>query len=196
MHSLSFSCLVRRALPLAAAASLLTAPVFGAASERPLPGYVDLGTFSPPADGGEFVEVNIPRNLLALAARIVGQEEPAVADLIRGLHSVRVNVVSLDDTNRTELTKRAEQLRERLTAENWQQIVHVRERAESVSVFTKVRDDGVIEGVTITVLEDKGEAVFVNIVGDINPDQIATLAERLDIEPLKKLPLKKSATAS
>ena len=44
-----------------------------------------------------------------------------------------------------------------------------------------------VEGIAVTVLSGDGEAVFVNIVGDIRPQQIAEVGERLNIDPLKKL---------
>ena len=43
-----------------------------------------------------------------------------------------------------------------------------------------------VEGLVVTVIEGNREAVLINIVGDIKPDKIAVIGERLDIEPLKK----------
>src|SRR2546425_43163 len=61
------------------------------------PGYVDFGEFSPPVSGGEFVEVHIRSNLIAMVARLAEKNEPEVAELLRGLQLIRVNVVALDD---------------------------------------------------------------------------------------------------
>jgi hypothetical protein len=36
-------------------------------------------------------------------------------------------------------------------------------------------------------MEGNHQAVFVNIVGDIKPEQIAMIGERLHIDPLKKI---------
>jgi hypothetical protein len=36
-------------------------------------------------------------------------------------------------------------------------------------------------------LDGNKEAVFVNVVGDIKPDQLSMLGDRLHIDPLKKL---------
>ena len=43
-----------------------------------------------------------------------------------------------------------------------------------------------MEGLVITVIEGNREAVLINIVGDIKPDKIAVIGERMNIEPLKK----------
>jgi hypothetical protein len=50
-----------------------------------------------------------------------------------------------------------------------------------------LRGSEAIEGVAVTVLQGNSEAVLVNVVGDIKPEQLATLGERFDIEPLKKI---------
>ena len=42
----------------------------------------------------------------------------------------------------------------------------------------------------VTVIDHKGEAVFVNIVGNINADQISKIADKYDIDPLKKIHVK------
>jgi len=52
----------------------------------------------------------------------------------------------------------------------------------------KTRGPEAVEGIVVTVLEDKGHAVFVNLVGDIRPDKLNTVGERFNIEPLKHLP--------
>jgi len=37
------------------------------------------------------------------------------------------------------------------------------------------------------VIDPKDEVVLINIVGDIQPGQVATLGEKLDIKPLKDI---------
>jgi hypothetical protein len=52
------------------------------------------------------------------------------------------------------------------------------------------------KGVVVSVIGRKGEAVLVNIVGDVQLEQIARIGARLDIDPLKELNLKPAATES
>ncbi|MEX0601036.1 MAG: DUF4252 domain-containing protein, partial [Rhodothermales bacterium] len=72
-----------------------------------------------------------------------------------------------------------------LEAQGWETVVRVREEDQRVNVYMKVRDD-VIAGLVVMVLEpdDEEGAVFVNIVGDINPEQIGRIGRALDIDPL------------
>jgi hypothetical protein len=151
------------------------------------PGQVDFGAM-PSAAGRQFVEVNLQPNLISLAAKIVSKQEPDVAELLRNIKHVRVNVVGLDDTNRGTVDQKMQSVRADLESRGWSPVVTVRdEGGENVNVHIKTGENDVIQGLVVTVIGDNNEAVFVNIVGEINPDQIAEIANRFDIEPLKKL---------
>lgn len=156
------------------------------AAEAPA-GMVDFGKFSPPASGGQFVEVHLRENLIAMAARLAEGAEPEVAQLLRGLKAVRVNVIGLDEANREEIGQRIQTIRSQLTSAGWERVVTAQQKDEDVSVFIKLRGSEAIEGVAVTILQGNREAVLVNVVGDIKPEQLATLGERFDIEPLKKI---------
>lgn len=172
---------------VAAVAAAVVASSMSASDISSHGGYVDLGQFAPALSGGQFVEVHVPRNLISIASKLVGEDEPEISSLLAGLQSIRVNVVSIDESNREELAERVASIREHVTSNGWQQVVSVRDDGENVGVYLKVLDDEVIEGVTITVIDGSGEAVFINIVGDVRPEQIALLGERFGIDPLKEL---------
>jgi len=55
-----------------------------------------------------------------------------------------------------------------------------------VNVFLKTREQEAVEGIVVTILQGGKEAVLINVVGDIRPEQIATLGERFNLEPLKQ----------
>jgi hypothetical protein len=150
-------------------------------------GYVDFGEIAAPSSGGQHVEVSVQGALLSLAARVIEREEPAVAALVRGLHAVRVNVVSIDETNRESLERTAAAVRETLDARGWNRVATVRDGTDNVAVFLKTGAGDAIEGLVVTVLQRSGEAVFVNVVGDIVPEQLAVLGDRLGIDPLRDL---------
>ena len=166
-------------------------------AEEPMPGRIDFGKFTPPASGREFVEVQVNHNLIAMAAGLVQKSEPEVADLLRGLQLIRVNVIGLDDKNRADVVERVKSIREELDTKGWERVVSVQQKNEDVGIYLKTRGGEVIEGLVITVLDGKGEAVLINVVGDIKPEKLATVGERLNIDPLKKLgpALKREAAA-
>ncbi|HVU18976.1 MAG TPA: DUF4252 domain-containing protein [Candidatus Didemnitutus sp.] len=174
---------------LGAVAALALAGVVRAADVEP--GFVDIGKLAP-SSGGKFVEVNLSPSMLKFAARLVAIDEPDTASLIGNLKRIRVNVVGLDDSNRAGAIEKIENVRKSLEAQGWSQMVSVRENegGDNVDIHVKQHGDDSIDGLVITVIDHKGEAVFVNIVGNINPDQLAKVAQKLDIEPLRKIHLK------
>jgi Domain of unknown function (DUF4252) len=180
--------LIRSSLAAAAMAFALTTISSAADTEA---GYVDFGQLVPSA-AGQFVEVNLSTAMLKFAAKLAARQEPEAAELIANLKRVRVNVVGMDDNNRADTVARIESIRRKLEAQGWTQMVTVREKegGDNVDIHVKQHGDDAIDGLVVTVLDKKGEAVFVNIVGNISADQIAKIADKLDIEPLKKLHVK------
>lgn len=49
------------------------------------------------------------------------------------------------------------------------------------------RGEDAIAGLVVTIIDKNGNAMLVNIIGDIRADQIAALAEKLNVEPLRKI---------
>ncbi len=154
-------------------------------------GFVDIGQFAPSA-GGQFVEVNLSQAMLKFAAKIAARQEPEAAELINNLKRIRVNVIGMDDTNRADTVGKIESIRRKLEAQGWTQLVTVRDRNEgdNVDVHVKQRGDDNIDGLVVTVIDKKGEAVFVNIVGNINADQLGIIADKFDIGQLKHIHVK------
>jgi len=173
---------------------LCTALITTAFSAAPLlaepktnsPGHVDFGEFTAPKDG-QFVEVNVRGSLINMVAKLTEDSEPEVAQILRGLQSVRVNVIGVTEENKDEIKARIAFVRKQLDDKGWERIVTVQAKNEDVGVFLRLRGDEAVEGIAVTVINGDHEAVFANIVGDIRPEQIAKVAERLNIEPLKKL---------
>jgi Na+-translocating ferredoxin:NAD+ oxidoreductase RnfG subunit len=151
------------------------------------PGQVDFGAFTAPTGGGEFVEVNLPPGLIALGASLVEKEEPEVAKLLNGLKRVRVNVIGLDEANRAEMQKRVQKVRNELSGKGWERIVVAQEKGQDVGIYLKMGDKGAVQGLVALVMDSKEHAVFVNVVGEIKPEQVTMLGDKLHLDPLKKI---------
>ncbi len=175
---------------LAAATLSLVLTTVTSASEIET-GAIDIGQLMPAAKG-HFVEINLSPAMLKFAARIAARQEPETAGLIRNLKSIRVNVVGLDDSDRSATIEKIEGVRRKLETQGWTKMVTVREKndGDNVDIHVMQRGEEAIDGLVVTVLDKKGEAVFVNIVGNINADQIAQIADKFDLEPLRKVHLK------
>jgi hypothetical protein len=175
-------------MPVLLGTAIVSLALLGTTCAESLPpGQVDFGKFVPPGGGGEFVEVNLGSSLLSLAATFVQEEEPGVAQLLNGLQLVRVNVIGVNGDNRAELEKRTQKLRQELENKGWDRVVAAQKQDQDVGIYVKTQGKEIVQGLVVTVMEGNHQAVFVNIVGNIKPEQLALLGERLHIEPLKKL---------
>jgi hypothetical protein len=154
-------------------------------AEDPPPGLVNFGKFTKPTNG-ELVEINLSSDMIAMALQLVGKGQPDVGEALGGLHSIRVNVVGLDDQNREEVTARIKAVRGELDAKGWQPIVNVQEKKEDVGIYLKTRGKESVEGLVITVLDGRKEAVFINVVGDIKMEKLGALGDKLNLNAIKK----------
>ena len=128
--------------------------------------------------------------MLKFVAKLAATQEPEAAELLNNLRRVRVNVVGLDESNKAATVARMQEIRASLERLGWEQIVTAREPrsagADDVAVYMK-SDENAIQGLIVTVIEHKGNAVFVNVVGNIRAEQLVKLGEKLDIKPLHRL---------
>ena len=171
-------------LAAACAAGLALATTLACAAE---PGYVDFGPALAGISSTKCVEVNLPEPLLAFAATLAKGKDADAAALIKDLRQVRVNVLGLDEKNRGELTAHMQKIRADLAAQGWLRAVTVQDNGDDVSVLVKLGADSAVEGLTVTVLSKSNDAVFVNIVGNIDPARIAAIGERYGIDHLKQI---------
>jgi hypothetical protein len=149
-------------------------------------GFVDFGTLNPTGEI-QFVEVNIKSNLIAMVAALTKKTEPEVTQVIEGLKQIRVNVLGLTKENRDDMKKRVTTIRESLDKGGWERIVTAVEKNQDVGIFLKTKDAKTVEGVCVTVV-DKNQVVLINVVGNIQPEKLAIVGERFNVEPLMHIP--------
>ena len=185
--------LIRSSLAVATLSLTFAATSFAAETEA---GFVDIGQLMPSANG-QFVEVNLSQGMLKFAAKIAARQEPEAAELINNLKRIRINVIGMDDSNRADTIAKIESVRRKLESQGWTQMVTVRDQkgGDNVDIHVKQRGDETIDGLVVTVLDKKGEAVFVNIVGNISADQLGMIADKFDIGQLKHIHVKESRKA-
>lgn len=151
------------------------------------PGFVDFSPLLAGSSSTRNVEINLPEPLLNFAATIAKSQDADTAALINGLKQIRVHVLGLDDRNRVDLTDRIQKIRTELAAQGWHRAINVQDEGDDVSILVKIGPNSAIEGLTITVLSKDDDAVFVNIVGNIDPSRIAAIGEKYGIDPLKRI---------
>lgn len=177
---------IRAFVPLCGLLVLAAAP---AAAQDRLdrdPGYFDLSAVGSWFQDEPWLEVNIRGALLKLVAEASRYEDPELTDLLLKLKAIEVRGYELSRAQYDDIERRTSELARRLQDRGWDTLARVRERNERVDVYLKVHD-GNIAGMAVMVLEPGSDdgAVFVNIVGEIDPEQIGRIGAKFNIGPLQ-----------
>ena len=145
---------------------------------KDLPGYVDFGELDS-IFGEPTVQIAVGESLLGLVSSLSANEDPDAAAMLKRLNGVRVNVYET-----TEMTEGAldyvKTVSSQLNQLGWESVVTVNSADEQVRIFMKMNSDRV-EGITVMAVEEN-EAVFVNVIGDINPADLGNVMDRFDID--------------
>ena len=158
--------------------TLLTVPVMAQEDElKNLAGYVDFGDLS--ATYGEpKITINLGGTMLNFVSMMSSSESPETSEMISKLKGIRVQIYSLDenvDAARDQFGK----TKSALKSSGWEPIVQVNEDDEQVLVYMKM-EEGNMEGMTVMVVDDE-EAVFVNVIGQLNPAELGRVMESFDV---------------
>jgi dUTPase len=146
-------------------------------------GYVDFANLE--SDYGEpKVMVNLNKTMLGFISKI-NMSDPEASELISKLKAVRVQIYNMTDNDQPALDLIAK-VSEDIKTKDWLPIVTVNEKDEKVRVFTKITND-VMDGLVVMVINNSDvrnerEAVFINIVGEIDPAQINRVTKSLNID--------------
>jgi hypothetical protein len=159
-------------------AALLSLPAMAQENElKELPGYVDFGQLEA-VYGEPKVMVNIGSLLLGLATAAT-QNEPETAKMLSGLEGVRINVYSTEGQTAPAL-EQVNNVKAMLKAADWEPIVQVNEDGEQVQIFMKADGEG-MQGLTVMAVDDE-EAVFVNLLGAIDPQNLSEIMNKFDVD--------------
>ncbi len=167
---------------------LLLIPVVILAQEdyKKYPGYVDLSELESFLDSEETVEVFINKALLRLVASVTKEEDPELHNLLKNLALIRVEKFTVADKEINVVKAFISKIAKKLDDDKWDKLVRVKQKGEQVEIFSKYEGDDVV-GLLIMVLEDDNAAVFVNIVGKIDINQLGKLSRKFDIPELDSL---------
>lgn len=145
---------------------------------KAFPGYVDFGELGS-IFGEPSVQIAVGASLLGLISSLGANEDPEAAALLKRLNGVRVNVYET-----TEMAEGAvdyvKTVSSQLNQRGWESVVTVNSADEQVRIFMKLNSDRV-EGITVMAVQDD-EAVFVNVIGNINPEELGKVMDKFDID--------------
>lgn len=143
-----------------------------------MPGYVDFGSLDT-IYGEPRVMINIGGPLMQLlSAAAQHSDDPQAAALMRDLEGVRINIYNTAGNQGPALAQMGK-ARAALEARQWQPFVQVNEDGENVQMFTRIEGDK-MQGMAIMVVNEE-EAVFLNILGEIDPAQVGRVVDQLNV---------------
>ncbi len=188
---------MRTMLSLIGAVLILTLahPAFGSETQGTAaedftkhPGYVDFDMLKIFSEDEAKVEINLKQPMLKLVSEFTKKEDPELFSMLEKLFLVRVYVFDADEAMAKKFNTESSKTIKMLDNEGWERVVRVREDDEHVYVYLKPSSDfDLIRGIVVIAVEENHEAVFVNIVGDIDPEQIGRLGKYLNIEQLDSI---------
>lgn len=167
--------------------------VFAQDDYKKYPGFVDLSDIDEFKKSEETVEVFITKPLLSLvAAATSSDEDQSFSNLLKNLALIRVETFNVKKKDAEKVKKIIQKVSKKLTKEKWSRIVRVKEKNERVEIFIKPKGKK-IAGLLIMALKPDKEAVFVNIVGNIDMDQLGKLSSKFNIPMMDSLGVKKKS---
>ncbi len=159
--------------------TLLALPAMAQEDElKDLPGYVDFGDLSA-TYGDPKITINLGGTMLNFVSMMSSAESPETSELISKLKGIRVQIYSMDE-DAGAAKKQFGSTKSNLKSSGWEPIVQINEDDEQVLVYMKM-EDGNMEGMTVMVVDEE-EAVFVNIIGQLNPAELGKVMESFDVD--------------
>ena len=140
------------------------------------------------AKAEESVDITLDGSLLKMAARFLSdKDDPDVAKVKRllakleGVYVRSYQFAEDGDYDRADV----ESVRSQVQSPPWGRIVGVRSRRDgaNVDVFLKLPSNGTLGGAVIIIAEPR-QLTFVNVVGTIDPDEVADLGGQFHIPKL------------
>lgn len=158
-------------------------------AQRPAndPGYVDPVAIEQILQSEATLEVNLGGSMLRLVVEATRDEDRDLHDLLSKIRGIYVRGYTLVGEEARTVGARFSQVAQRLVDNGWERIVRVRDGDETVHVLVRAREDR-IDGLSVLVsAPGENETVFVNIVGEIRPEEIGRIGRRFNIGALEDL---------
>jgi hypothetical protein len=150
----------------------------GLTAPRSSEGYADLESLGM-RDTDTVMTLSIGPSLLHFAASHV-DDDPEVRDLLRGLDGVRIRIYEING-GANRVASRIHVMSSNLQADGWDPVLLVRQEDEATHMLIKVVDQQIC-GMTVLVSDGDSEAVIVNLMGEIKPEQFGEVMLALDVD--------------
>lgn len=171
--------ITRAALQLLSIASLAIAlSACGLTAPRSSDGYADLESLGM-RDTDKVMTLSIGPTLLRFVASHI-DDDPEIRELLKGLDGVRIRIYEINgDAGR--VAARIDNMSRHLQDDGWEPVMLIREEDEATHMLLRTVD-GQIRGMTVLVSDGESEAVVINLMGEIKPQQFGEVMLALDTD--------------
>lgn len=144
------------------------------------PGYIDVDALTRGITEEPTVEVDVRGALLRLVVASARTDDPELASMLSRLRAIQVRVYKLNSRDRSTVAGRTSEFSRRLRTQGWEPFVRVRDDDSRVDMLVRTAGER-ITGLVALVVGDDDEAVFLNIVGEVNPEQVGRIGRRFNV---------------
>lgn len=158
-------------LSLALGACGLTAP-------RSSEGYADLESLGM-RDTDAVMTLSIGPALLRFAASHV-DDDPEIRELLNSLDGIRIRIYEING-DASRVARRIDVMSGHLQEDGWEPVMLIRQDDETTHMLMRIVDQQ-IRGMMVLVSDGDSEAVVVNLMGKIRPQQFGDVMVALDVD--------------
>lgn len=169
---------MRQLLVAAALAATVILGGCGLTAPRGNAGFADLDSLGM-ADTDRVLTLSIGPALLRFAARHV-EDDPETRALLRSLDGVRIRIYEIDG-DPARVAARMDDMSRKLANTGWERVLLVRQEQEQAHMLLRLDGDRIC-GMTVLVSDGDEEAVVINLMGDIQPQQFGGVMAALDVD--------------
>lgn len=150
----------------------------GLTAPRGNDGFAELGSLGN-SDVDHVMTLSIGPALLHFAASQV-DDDPEVRELLKSLDGVRIRIYEIDG-DASRVAARMGAMSRRLQDDGWKPVVVVREGSRASHMLLRAVDERIC-GLTVLVSDGESEAVVINLMGEIRPQQFGDVMAALDVD--------------
>jgi hypothetical protein len=145
------------------------------------PGYVDFSRLASEFGQQPIMEINIHGALLRLVAEASELEDPELARMLRRIRGVYVRGFELEGLDVDRVRRLKDNISTTLERDRWDSFIRVRDRDEDIDFFVRMQGDDIAGLVVMSIDRSDDETVFLNIVGNIRPEEIGRIGRKFGV---------------
>lgn len=150
------------------------------------PGYVDLEWIEIPAHADEVQDIDLSEILKSVAADAKGSGDEELAQVLEMVRSIRVKGFTLGKGDTDEVGQAVDRITKQLKQNDWKRLIYLKDGDEVMSVSTRYKGEDLV-GLMVMAYEPGHEALFVNVVGDLDLPTLLKLVGGMDGDGLEDL---------